>query len=343
MNEIITSIQEELLKLPLSHQVRSGNEIAAIRCPYCGDSIKSKHAHLYIGIKTDIDNNEYLVMDCKKCFTAGCVTSETLHKLGIYNTQYDEYIKSVLKNTKKNTALVSYGDEIITPLKYPKITKAETEKIDYLISRTKIDFSKQSELEKYKLVVNFEKFIEINDLKPNIIKERLSLLNDKAIGFVSFDNTSISLRDIEATTKNRFTIAHLYQEKRNPYMYIAPCNVDLLTLSPTFVVSESSFNILCVQKYFYPSDSINTIFAATGTRKGYKRVIFKLLQQTCFFGAEIIVYIDNDKDFTLDSYKEEFALFTNSSVVKLVVNQNDKDFGRMPEENERFEFKTYRL
>jgi hypothetical protein len=344
MNEVIEMIQSELLKLPLSKQVRSGNEIAAIRCPYCGDSLKSNHPHMYIGTKTDsITGNSYLVMDCKKCFTQGLVTPEVLHKLGIYNTDYDGYIKTVMLTAKKNTALVSYGDEPVTPLKYPKLTKQDTDKLNYLIDRTQIDFSKQAELDRYKIIVNLEKFLELNESTPDIDKDRLKLLNDQAIGFVSYDNTSISLRDINATTKARFTIMHLYPERRTPYMYISPCNVDLLTTTPTFVVSESAFNVICVQKYFYPSDSINALFAATGTRKAYKRTIMKLLQQTCFFGAEIVAYIDNDKDFSIDDYRDEFSMFTPLSTVKLVVNQSDNDFGRMPGENEHFDFKTYRL
>jgi hypothetical protein len=333
-------IRSRLLETKYSRPVNSGGELAAVRCCFCGDSAKSNTPHFYIGMK----DNGVLQMDCKKCFTQGNVTPEVMHRLGIYDITIDEYLKTILKSVYGKSSFVLFGEEQSKRNIYPNIQKDDSAKIEYIIGRTQIDFTKQDTLNKYKIVLRIKDYLDANNIKYPLATDKMKYLNDVAIGFLSQDCKSISLRDITVDEgPGRYSIMHFTDVGRTPYMYIPPCNVDLLTNEPTIALSEGAFDIMCIQKYFYTEDAVNVIFGATGTRKGYKRTLLKLLHHTCFFGGTIVAYIDNEKDFQIDKYKEEFSLFLPSFTVKLIVNQTDKDFGVMPKENEFFDFKVFKL
>jgi hypothetical protein len=343
----ILELRQRLLLLENSKPVSTQSELAAVRCPLCGDSDNMRSAHFYIGVKEYNDGLACIVYDCKKCGRQGFVTPSLLHKLNIV----DIFIETYIKSTTKNKHIKSFGEIDITESKsylFPKITKADTNKINYLQDRLQLDFSTNEMIQKYKIVLNFESFLRLNNItNPAVSRDKIPLLSEYGIGFLSEDKKSVSIRNMDPgdSYQSRFNIIHLFQGTRKPFMYIPPCNVDVLTPYPRIVLSESSFNIICCKNYFYLDDDPSVIYASS-SRKRYSGPIMRLIQLSGFTHGQIDIFADNeDKDENIDIewYRGHLNKFISNYDITLYFNNEKKDFGNMPKPGEKFNYKTIKL
>jgi hypothetical protein len=339
----VLELKQRLLLLENSKTVSTQTELAAVRCPLCGDSDNIRHAHLYIGVK-EYNNRQLVMYDCKKCGRQGLVTPQFLRRLNIFDINIDTYLKSVMKGGAVRTYGVD-GDLSGTAFRFPSITKADKEKIDYLSNRLQLNFSDIELIKKYKIILNFAAFLNLNHIEnPSVSRNKISYLSDYGIGFLGEDKKSVSIRNMDpgASHHRRFSIIHLFSGPRRPFMYIPPCNVDVLSISPRIVVSESAFNIICCKNYFYSDDDTGTIYGASA-RKIYVRPITRLIQLSGFVNGQIDIYPDNDDDFNVEWYQNHLSRFTSNFDVTLYVNTESNDFGNMPKAGERFEYEVIRL
>jgi transcription elongation factor Elf1 len=356
LDPVILDLKQQLLLLEHSKPISTQSELAAIRCPLCGDSDNIRSAHFYVGVK-EINNKQMIVYDCKKCGRSGFVTPSLLRKLNIYDIFIETYLKSTMKGMVKTFG--GQDDLSHAHLLFPKITKADVPKIDYLSERLHLDFSSNEMIEKYKIILNLETFLRINHIQnPAVSRDKLPLISKYGIGFLSEDKKSISVRNMESdmTFQSRFNIIHLFQGVRRPFMYIPPCEVDILTPYPKMVLSESSFNIICVKNYFYPDDDSSIIYASS-SRKSYSRPILRLIQLSGFTHGQIDIFADkegttilnipgfprNDLDFDVNWYRDHMARYLDSFDIMIYLNTEEKDFGNMPKEGEKFSYKIIRL
>lgn len=339
----ILDIQQKLLLLENSKPVSTASELCAVRCIFCGDSMNLRSAHLYIGVK-EINGQEVLMYDCKKCGQSGAITPTIMHRLGIHDISVDEYLKGTRNNkyirnfeNEKDTSRIQY--------KYPKPTANDAEKVAYLTERLQIDFSDYENIKKYKVVLNFGKFLRDNHIEnPQCNPSKIPLLSDYAIGFIGESKTVISLRSMDPNiTGSRFNIIHLYKtQRRIPFLYMPPCTVDVLTPFPKIVISESNFNITCVKNYFYGDDCTNVMFGSS-SRKGCLYAIKRLMALSGFVSGDIEVYADNDDDFSPEYFDKLLAPLKATFNISIIINTKDKDFGVMPKAGETFEYKTFHL
>jgi predicted nucleic-acid-binding Zn-ribbon protein len=354
----ILELKQRLLLLENSKPVSTQSELAAVRCPLCGDSDNIRSAHFYIGVK-EYNNENYIVYDCKKCGRQGFVTPSLLHRLNIVDLFIETYIKSTMKNKHVN----SFG-EIDTDSRsnfiFPKITKIDSNKIDYLSDRLQLDFSSNEMIQKYKIVLNFGSFLRLNNINnPAVSIDKIPSISEYGIGFLSEDKKSISIRNMDpgGSYQNRFNIIHLFQGTRRPFMYIPPCNVDVLTPYPRIVLSESSFNIICCKNYFYLEDDTSIIYASS-SRKRYSGPIIRLIQLSGFTHGQIDIFADNindnkenkdsitrkeDEDIDIEWYRTHLNKFIDNYDITIYLNTDEKDFGNMPKPGEKFNYKTIKL
>jgi predicted nucleic-acid-binding Zn-ribbon protein len=339
----ILELKQKLLLLENSKPVSTQSELAVIRCPLCGDSDNLRSAHFYIGVK-EYNNENYIVYDCKKCGRQGFVTPTLLYKLNIVDIFIETYIKSTLRNRRIN----SFGEvdtESQSKFLFPKITKADSDKISYLSERLQLDFSTNEMIQQYKIVLNFESFLRLNNIQnPAVARNKIPLISEYGIGFLSEDKKSISIRNMDpgVSYHDRFNIIHLFQGVRKPFMYIPPCNVDVLTPYPRIVLSESSFNIICCKSYFYLEDDTNVIYASS-SRKRYSGPIIRLIQLSGFTHGQIDIYADNDDDFNIEWYRDHLNKFIENYDITIYLNIDKKDFGNMPKPGEKFNYKTLKV
>jgi transcription elongation factor Elf1 len=342
LESAILDLKQQLLLLEHSKPVSTQSELAVIRCPFCGDSDNLRSAHFYIGVK-EIDNKQAVVYDCKKCGSSGFVTPALLRKLNINNI----FIETYLKSMKRGYVRVFGGDDDLTKVHFifPKITKADASKINYLSNRLQLDFSTNEMINQYKIILNLDTFLRLNNIQnPAVSRDKLPLISEYGIGFLSEDKKSVSIRNMESDKgfQSRFNIIHLFPGVRRPFLYIPPCNVDVLTPYPNMVLSESGFNIICVKKYFYPDDDTSIIYASS-SRKSYSRPILRLIQLSGFTHGQIDIFADNDPDFDVNWYRDHVARYLDSFDIMIYLNTEEKDFGNMPKEGKKFSYKIIRL
>jgi predicted nucleic-acid-binding Zn-ribbon protein len=344
----ILELKQRLLLLENSKPVSTQSELAAVRCPICGDSDNIRSAHFYIGVK-EYNGKNYIVYDCKKCGRHGFVTPALLHKLNIVDIFIETYIKSTMKDRRINT-FGEVEDSSNTKVLFPKITKMDSKKIDYLSDRLQLDFSSNEMIQKYKIILNFESFLKINNIKnPAVRRDKIPAISEYGIGFLSEDKKSVSIRNMDpgGSYQNRFNIIHLFEGMRRPFMYIPPCNVDILTPYPSIAISESSFNIICCKNYFYLEDDSSVIFASA-SRKSYTKPILRLIQLSGFVHGQIDIFADNDdededEEFNIEWYRNHLSKFIDNYDITIYFNMDENDFGNMPRPGEKFNYKTIRL
>jgi hypothetical protein len=287
------------------------------------------------------------VYDCKKCGRQGFVTPALLRRLGIHDIFIETYLKSTMKS--RSTRVFGADDDLTqTRFLFPKITREDKHKITYLSERLQMDFSTNALIQEYKIILNFGTFLTLNHIQnPAVNKEKIPLISDHGIGFLSEDKKSVSIRNMDpgVSYQNRFNIIHLFQGTRHPYMYIPPCNVDILTPYPHIAISESSFNIICIKNYFYTEDDSSVIFASS-SRKSFSRPVMRLIQLSGFVHGQLDIYADNDneeEDFKVDWFREHLSKYLDSFDITVYYNTDRKDFGDMPKEGEKFTYKSIKL
>jgi hypothetical protein len=340
----ILELKQRLLLLEHSKPVSTLSELASVRCPLCGDSDNINHAHLYIGVK-EYDNEHLIVYDCKKCGRQGFVSPGFLRRLNIDDISIETYLKRSLKRVAH---IKSYGkdDDISkTRFLFPKITKGDSKKIEYLSERLQMDFSNNEMIERYKVILNLGSFLNVNKItNPAVSIDKIGLLSEYGVGFLSEDKRSVSIRNMDpgVSYKDRFNIIHLFQGSRHPFMYIPPCNLDVLSPYPHIAVSESPFNIICCKNYFFTEDDTSVIYAAAG-RKLFSRPITRLIQLTGFVNGQIHIFADNDNNFNTDWYRFHLSKFLNNYDITIYLNNAENDFGNMPKKGEKFNYKIIKL
>jgi hypothetical protein len=342
-DQAVAALKQRLLLLENSKPVSTQSELAAVRCHFCGDSDNARHAHLYIGVR-EYNNKLCVVYDCKKCGRHGFVTPSFLRGLSINDVFIEAYLKSTMVNRR---AKVFSGEEGLPEARFlfPKITKEDRGKVNYLSERLQLDFDNKT-IQDYKIILNFASFLRLNNIAdPAVSRDKIPLISEHGIGFLSEDKKSVSVRNMDpgAAYQDRFNIIRLFQGPRHPFMYIPPCNVDVLTPFPCIAVSESSFNIICVKNYFYPEDGASVIFASS-SRKMFSRPVMRLIQLSGFVGGQIDIYADNDdEEFDAGWYREHMSKYLENFDVTVYLNSGGKDFGNMPKPGEKFNYKAVRL
>ena len=343
----IDRLHQLLQLVPKSKPVNTPTELRVCRCCVCGDSSHQDSAHMYIGVK-EINGKQTIVYDCKLCSSSGMLTPTLLRKLGIYDLTVEEYIKST---TRSGHVKTFSEDDDTTKLvyKYPAATKAEQAKVEYMKGRLGIDFSDYENIKKYRIVLNFSKFLKMNNItEPRINKDLIPLLDKEGCGFVSNDKTSISFRNLHYKEDekefglDRFTIVHLYQNIKRPYFYTPPMAIDLLTPYPVIAVTESSFNCINIQNYFYGQDNASVVLGSA-SRKGCARTIQNLINLTGFVNGKLNVFCDNDKTFNVEYFEKILEPFQDTFDITLYLSEEGKDFGELPENGMTYRFKTIKI
>lgn len=339
-------MREELARISGNYPYRTSSEIA-IRCPFCGDSTKSLHeGHLYIKVEAEGTNGlAYFPFNCKQknCAVRRRVMRiDDAERIGIRNAQLLEYIAHVGKivsHSVKAQTQVSRASPFY--FSYTSNLLSETlmqRKLAYLYRRLG-NKSLCVSYPAYKIVLDVRSFFKANKLDLNTdyydVKERLTMLHEQAIGFVSFANTHIIFRDITGTLERRYTLYTIYSrhirtlyddELKTSSIYIIPTTINSMSSSLSLIMAEGVFDILRAYFDFYKGDSINRIFVAVGNAEGYRPCIAKLLEYGIMV-QDITIYSDSDVD--LVQYKKYVRTIIPKKTIPITVYYNTayKDIG----------------
>ena len=329
-------LMNELLKTPYSKPASGGSELV-VRCPFCGDSTKSNNPHMYIGI-----DEVPIKFDCKKCEAGGLFTPGALSKLGIYNGEVMQFVKNQIP-VNRTTRVLSDSGAYIQVSDYdviPKELKDHKSKIDYLSSRTGLDFSKKSTIKKYRVIFSIKDFHTKNKIKyqPDN-KDMVNELDANYVGFLSHDKRSIQFRYANDSSSKRYYFYPLFEE-RKPFLYLPAQQIDILAPKPKICLTEGPIGAIVVRSQFYPDDAVDVIVGSALSLGTIKRGFLSIVEKTAYVGAEVRIYSDPEVEVT--KYKKMFNIFTKSFDFKIIYNQvkGGKDFNNY---QNGFEPKIYNM
>lgn len=306
----------------------SGTEIS-IRCPYCGDSIKSENsAHLYI--KTDVPFFYF----CQRCNTSGIVTPDFLKDIKVYDTSLATEIYNVNKTMKYNKSKKSKHSEFANKdgIFIPPAagTKLELKKLNYINNRLGTNISLEEAVDKFRMILNFKEFILYNDIDEfTESTEMVAKLHKTALGFLSYDQSNIVFRSFLSKEESgyryhNYNVLGNYEDSKR--FYTIQSKIDIFQTELNVVATEGIIDIIGVYNHFYKDkDNSNTLFVAING-KGYN-LVFNYLARLGFLKMNISIFSDSDVDISFYKYIKSQNDILSNQKIKIYYNKIGKDYG----------------
>lgn len=312
---------------------RISNGELNIRCPFCGDSIKSRsHAHFYIGLA------EPHPCYCQRCgYSSGSFSVELLDKLSISDSEARVYVH--LTNKKyKNRRMYSHKFEklgnndqslkLIIPKKHTIFTTYLMNRVDRRLSR--------EDFERYKvLTTGLYDFLDDNKIDYLTVSEaKGNFLNDQCVGFLSADESHIIFRYIGSDpTKRRYTDYKIHRKAGGIRTFTTKSSINLLQPRFNVILTEGVIDLIQIEKTFYRDKRESVLGMAFG---GHNYSNLSKLFELGMINLDLDVYYDTDPEAIreIKNYLERNP-FTKFGDINLKHYKNsfkgEKDFG-VPEE-----------
>ena len=306
-----------------------------IRCPFCGDSVKSnKSTHLYI------KNVPPFMYYCQRCTASGIFDSKILIKLNSYDPNMDIYLKNSYNgymeklNQKYGASFFSYinnEEPEILPNQYGEL---EMKKIEYINNRLGIDIS-QEDIKKYRIILNIEDYYTNNELTSSLDQRSIDMiknLNQNYFSFLLNDKNVINCRSMVSDTKYKHFKLRIHEDTNSisRRFYSIKNDIDLSGETFNINITEGFFDIISVHENIKNKEMDNTTLYIANNGKGY---LFTLdyLASIGILNANINIY--SDKDVSPSDYKNNKLLgrshLTKLNGANIYYNnyENEKDFG----------------
>lgn len=295
---------------PSAKLVSDGKEIL-IRCRFCPDSDNPNHAHMYIS------NDNMLQYHCKKCGSHGRITKSKLISWGVTDYEILKNIKSCDGNYVSNK--IYNVRNMITTNSYNNLDLAK-DKLQYINNRlgTNLDFN---DIDSNKIILNINDF-----MANNYINKQANFLNYNFVGFLSYDNSSINLRDISGKSKYRYYNYNIFDNETSGSFYLLPTDIDIL--KPTNVhLSEGPFDILGIKYNLqHRLDQNNIFISCRGI--SYKSILIFILTELGIINPIFHIYLDNGvPDYVTNNIISLLSNISCSIYFHNNIYENEKDFG----------------
>jgi len=331
MNDYDDSLYNYLKKNLKICKLTTNKQEFSIRCPFCGDSIKdSKSSHLYIS------NFKPHLFHCFKCETSGIFNNKVLLMLNLFNNEISNILTKNFQDYKKNLN-VKYGnkfDKYFTTksiIFYPSnFTDNELKKVDYLEKRLGITL-KDEDLERYKIILNLEDFININNIKTNRSNYELNNIEDLSKNFIGFllnDKNMMCFRNINNGSEIRYKNFKLFNEDINfsRKFYTIKNDIDLSNSIFNIYLTEGIFDILGVFNHIYNCKLNNNDLFIGCNGKSYNFVL-NYLKTLSILNCDINIYSDNDVNKNFFERLKNNNQLLKFNGFNLIYNLKNKDFG----------------
>src|SRR5699024_11176480 len=234
-----------------------------IRCPFCGDSVKSnKSTHLYI------KNVPPFMYYCQRCTASGIFDSKILIKLNSYDPNMDIYLKNSYNgymeklNQKYGASFFSYinnEEPEILPNQYGEL---EMKKIEYINNRLGIDIS-QEDIKKYRIILNIEDYYTNNELTSSLDKRSIDMiknLNQNYFSFLLNDKNVINCRSMVSDTKYKHFKLRIHEDTNSisRRFYSIKNDIDLSGETFNINITDGFFDIISVHENIKNKEMDNT-------------------------------------------------------------------------------------
>jgi len=286
-----------------------------VRCPYCGDSSKSKlKAHLGISKKAP-------VFRCVRCEEFGHITKLIYDMTGIKKRLTSLIQEQYLKTLDQPISTSDIRINVKTNYKIPEQDFQKfSNKVEYLKSRMPLMKVFNDDI-KPLVVLDLYQFAEYN--KIVIAPERKKLFDwfqEKFVGVCSLNKSLLILRNIDPDSDFRYYLWKLVDTVDD---FVVFDKLSEEKEQVTMVIAEGIFDIMNVMNYENPFD-IYTV--ASG--KLFKRALkFSLVNKCVSYLDKLVVLSDDDVNVEFHKkYLKHFRSICKS--IEIWYNKVGKDFGQ---------------
>ena len=268
------------------------------RCVYCGDSKKDFNTgHLYI--KCNKDDRSPIVYNCFKCTASGLADADFFKLLDLDELISDNFFDKLKNNFSKVNNSHRVQDFIYENYSCFNSNKY-LYKLDYIEKRIGVKFNNEM-VNKCKVITSIKEFLKYNKIKDiTVDKYILDILDRDYIGFLSYGNTHIFLRDITNTHKLSWVKYKIYNSN-SLVVYNISNSINVLTTEDiTINISEGILDILSIA-YNLNNIGDNIINFANGSKSYFNLINHIIKLGLVGNNVTLNIYSDNDKKFNNDS------------------------------------------
>lgn len=320
------------------------------RCPFCGHTSSLNKKHLYISTRED----KPIMYNCFKCNNSGIADYKFLQLLGIKDTRLIKEIQefNTIKLAENNKHLNkkefdSYNTYSINRSRYisafysDSFSKTIKQKLDYINGRLKTNLN-QTELLNQKVLLDIRMFY--NDIRSVFTASNsdMQLLMNEYIGFLSVDNSCLSLRHIKNNDLPRWIIANVTNKGDKALLNKAYGIPTKVYGANTIYISEGQFDILSIYNNI-THKSPGFYVAASGSK--YTTTLEYIIEKFGLMNVNLEVYFDNDDagkaNMNFMKYYLNKFRFIYNGTIHFHLNNKSKDFGVPLDEIEDQIFNIY--
>nr|DAT84615.1 MAG TPA: DNA primase [Caudoviricetes sp.] len=310
------------------------------RCPFCGDSTNPNKGHMYMRIV--LDESSPIQYHCARCGEGGYLTPNVLRRFGIESFDLKQLLDQLNRHTGRKDrrmvmekAYATFEYSLPDTVKYPM-------KLKYVEDRLGIEVTNDV-INDCKIITSIADFLKTNEIDTLTADRSIVTMYERDyIGFLSYGNSYLLLRDVSGTHKDyswiKYPITNASRGSKIFYSLAAAIDVET-TDSLTVNIAEGVFDIISIG-YNLKQNKMNTLNIAN-TGKEYSSLISFLVSKG-IVGSNVTlnIYSDNDKVFNkkenskrrvkteLEDYKGD--LYPYKFLMKGVYikyNQLFKDYG----------------
>lgn len=324
-------LKEEILNIPMAKEDPYKNGQIILRCPFCGDSRKSKSSR-HMNIRLVEDSDEPIIFHCFRCDISGLLTPEILRVFDIRGLQLSSDLKkynneSLAKMGKNNLGLKDNNYNFKIPIPKPDDQLANKKK-RYIENRLGISLENHLELASKRIIFSLADFLKVNNINNiTVSREKAIMLNNDYIGFLTTRQEFIIFRDITGKNKLRYIKYNIYNSIDNTRkFYTIPNKIDILTSENIYLnIFEGTFDALGGFYNINNQKLENQIYVAV-CGCGFKSVIDYFIRKGLIGNLIINIYSDQDKNIYF--YKEIYNKYKDFvKEMNVIYNLKSKDVG----------------
>lgn len=346
----MTTLQERLKESISNSEWAASRREIVCRCPFCGQTSSINKKHLYISARDD----RPIMYNCFKCNSSGIADYKFLQLLGIKDVslirQVQAYNSEKLSENSKHLSkreFKTYDSYSINKSRYTHAfyTNADLSiiqtKLNYINQRLKTNLS-QSELLNQKVILDIRMFY--NDIRNtfNVSTRDMQLILNEYIGFLSVDNSCLSLRHIKNDDLPRWIIVNVTNQGDSVLLnkaYGIPTRVYGVN---TIYASEGQFDILSIYNNL-TKKSPGFYVAISGSK--YTSILEFIVEKFGLMNVNLELFFDNDDTGKssmnfMKYYLNKFRFIYNGTI-RFHINKKSKDFGVPLDEIEDQIFNIY--
>lgn len=325
----------EFLKthLPIAKYASGKTEIVT-RCQYCPDSKDKTKGHFYISIPQD--ESQPSKFYCQKCGACGIVTTKKLIEWGIYDTE------AAIELANHNKKLYGngfhkflYKNQEVYNISYSHITddKLSKVKLDYINKRLGTNLTYQDCIRE-KIIINIQDLIKENNLSYTRHDNIVNALDNGFVGFLSYDNSYVNMRNIDILNKIPSSIDKRYvnysvleSADNTKRFYVIPNRLNLMDMNPIHInIAEGPFDILSIY-HNIRKEPYNNIYASIGGKR-YLGLIRYFINELRLVNIVVHLYLDADiEPWIIDDIVNTLDKIYVPVMIHRNVFPKEKDFG----------------